>query len=301
MERIRKERNMEDAYVLQLKNRKFSEFYLCYCGYAKCEPLHSFGPAVRPNYIIHLILGGKGRYTVGDTVYELEAGQGFLIEPEVQTFYQADDEAPWSYVWIGFDGTRAKEYLSDIGLCGGRKVFRCSRTGELKSLLIDILKRNTYSVENEFLRESFLYSFFAVLSGGVKAEGMTEDERTENIYVQKALEFIQNNYHYGIQVSEVADYVGVTRGYLHTLFTKELEQSPQDYLINFRITRAAELLAVTELSVEGVAQSCGYLDPLVFSKLFKKRMGRTPSAYRKADREHRKKELTQKKERLDTL
>ena len=156
-------------------------------------------------------------------------------------------------------------------------------------------------MENEFLRESFLYSFFAVLSGGVKAEGMTEDERTENIYVQKALEFIQNNYHYGIQVSEVADYVGVTRGYLHTLFTKELEQSPQDYLINFRITRAAELLAVTELSVEGVAQSCGYLDPLVFSKLFKKRMGRTPSAYRKADREHRKKELTQKKERLDTL
>ena len=86
---------MEDAYVLQLKNRKFSEFYLCSCGYAKCAPLHSFGPAVRPNYIIHLILGGKGRYTVGDTVYELEAGQGFLIEPEVQTFYQADDEAQW--------------------------------------------------------------------------------------------------------------------------------------------------------------------------------------------------------------
>ena len=81
---------MEDAYVLTLKNRKFSEFYLCYCGYAKCEPLHSFGPAVRPNYLIHLILDGKGVYQIGDTKYELSKGQGFLIEPEVQTFYQAN-------------------------------------------------------------------------------------------------------------------------------------------------------------------------------------------------------------------
>ena len=52
---------MEDAYVLQLSDRKFSDLYLCYCGYAKCEPLHSFGPAVRSNYLIHYILEGKCR------------------------------------------------------------------------------------------------------------------------------------------------------------------------------------------------------------------------------------------------
>ena len=62
---------MEDAYVLTLKNRKFSEFYLCYCGYAKCEPLHSFGPAVRPNYLIHLILEGKG--SLSDRRYAVRA------------------------------------------------------------------------------------------------------------------------------------------------------------------------------------------------------------------------------------
>lgn len=98
---------MEDAYVLQLRNRNFSDFYLCFCGYAKCEPLHNFGPAVRPNYLIHLILEGKGKYIVDNNRYELEAGQGFLIEPEIQTFYEADKENPWTYLWIGFAGTRA--------------------------------------------------------------------------------------------------------------------------------------------------------------------------------------------------
>lgn len=43
---------MEHAYVKQLSDRKFRELYLCFCGYAKCQPLHSFGPAVRPNYIL---------------------------------------------------------------------------------------------------------------------------------------------------------------------------------------------------------------------------------------------------------
>ena len=56
---------MENANVLQLKNRKFPDFYLCYCGYSECERLHSFGPAVRPNYILHYIVKGKGIYQVG--------------------------------------------------------------------------------------------------------------------------------------------------------------------------------------------------------------------------------------------
>ena len=201
---------MENSYVLQAKNRKFSEFYLCYCGYARCEPLHSFGPAVRPNYLIHLILDGKGIFRVGEVQYELGAGQGFLIEPEIQTFYQADKDSPWTYLWIGFGGSRAQEYLRDIGLGNGSGIFRCAETDSLKHMLIDILKKNTYTVENDFYRESFLYSFFAVLSGSIEGENISREE-TENIYVREALEYIQNNYHYGIRVSDISDYVGISR------------------------------------------------------------------------------------------
>ena len=114
---------MEDAYVLQLSDRKFSDLYLCYCGYARCEPLHSFGPAVRSNYLIHYILDGKGSYRAGGRRYDLKAGQGFLIEPGTQIFYEADEKEPWTYLWIGFHGQRAEEYLKDAGLGGGQLIF----------------------------------------------------------------------------------------------------------------------------------------------------------------------------------
>ena len=113
---------MEDSYVLKVKERQFSDLYLCFCGYADCSAGHSFGPAVRPNYIIHYIMKGRGSYTVDGIRYELEEGQGFLIQPGVQTFYQADESTPWSYLWVGFDGARAEEYMQGLGLGESRPI-----------------------------------------------------------------------------------------------------------------------------------------------------------------------------------
>ena len=85
------------------------------CGYSTTAPLHSFGPAVRPHYLIHFILNGKGIFQKGDKTYHLETGQGFFIEPDELTFYQADAKEPWEYLWVGFNGTMVPELLKQIG------------------------------------------------------------------------------------------------------------------------------------------------------------------------------------------
>ena len=56
--------------------------------------------------------------------------------------------------------------------------------------------------------------------------------------------------------------------------------SPQQYLANFRLSMASEMLAVTAYPIESVALSCGYQDPLVFSKAFKRKYQITPKGYR---------------------
>lgn len=278
---------MEDSYVLQLQDRKFKDIYLMSCGYAKCDPLHSFGPAVRPNYIIHFVLDGHGKYQVGDEVYELSAGQGFLIEPEVLTFYQADAKDPWTYLWIGFNGDKAREFMKDIGLNSQKLIFRSQHADKLKDIVIRMLKNNTYSVTSQFILEGLLYTFLSVLTQDIEISFSSEKER-ENLYIRKAIEYIQNTYSNNIKVTDIASYVCINRSYLYTLFQKNIGMSPQEYLANYRLTRAAELLDVTDLPIGSVAMSCGYRDPLVFSKAFKGKKGMSPSQYRKKSRDAQK-------------
>ena len=100
--------------------------------------------------------------------------------------------------------------------------------------------------------------------------------------MEKAVEFIRNNYSNEILVSDIARYVCINRSYLYTLFQKYLHTSPQNYLSSCRITRALELLSYTDLSIETVAFSCGYRNAEVFTKAFRQKQGMTPSAYRKS-------------------
>ena len=112
------------------------------------------------------------------------------------------------------------------------------------------------------------------------------------------MEFIQRNYCDPIKVTDVADYVCINRSYLYTLFENTLGMSPQQFLSTYRLTRAAEMLLLPQLPVESIALSCGYSDPLVFTKAFKQMKGMSPSVYR---REMQKDENLHNRERLRQL
>ncbi len=291
---------MEDAYVLQLSNRKFSELYLSFCGYSKCEPLHSFGPAVRPDYVIHYILKGKGRYHVGDTRYLLETGQGFLIEPNALTFYQADADDPWEYLWVGFNGTNVREYLRDVGLNSEQLVFCSDHGAELKHTVVEMLKDPTGSISSQYMRQGLLYSFFAILSKDINIS-VPLDSDGKNIHIMRAVEYVRNNYFDSIRVTDIAKYVCVDRTYLYELFRRYLNVSPQEYLTNYRLTRAAELLTLTDLTMNEIALSCGYQNAYSFGKAFKAKRGIAPAKYREKNRSERKEYLESHRDTLEKI
>ena len=99
---------MEKAYKLEFFGEKKGNLFVNCCGMSKTEPLHCFGPAIKPHYVIHFVLSGKGMFSIGNKEYLLEQGYGFVIPPDELTFYQADEQNPWTYVWIGFNGSMAE-------------------------------------------------------------------------------------------------------------------------------------------------------------------------------------------------
>ena len=208
---------METSWTLPVPKHKFSDLYLCFCGYEACQPFHSYGPAVRPNYVIHYIISGKGIFTIGNRTYRLTAGQGFFLMPNVRTYYEADADDPWTYLWIGFDGEKAASYVQELGLSEEHPVYQCNFSGELQSLLFQMQKHNTYDTSDQYLLEGCLYQFFSILSREITLADPSARE-SGNLYVEKAVEFIRNNYSNEILVSDIARYVCINRSYLYTCF-----------------------------------------------------------------------------------
>ena len=122
---------------------RFVDFSIYQFGWERCDPNHSYGPAVRNHYLFHYIISGKGMLESSDSekqthYYRLHAGQGFLICPTQINHYHADAEEPWEYTWIEFDGLRVKEALDLAGLSINQPVFRAA-THEGRDALRDLM------------------------------------------------------------------------------------------------------------------------------------------------------------------
>ena len=64
------------------------------------------------------------------------------------------------------------------------------------------------------------------------------------------------------------------------IFKNKLKKGPQAYLIEYRMSKAAQLLATTELSVNEIGNAVGYPNQLHFSRAFKSVYGVSPTQYK---------------------
>ena len=273
---------MEKAYKLSFETLPDEGLVVANCGCSQTEPLHSFGPALKPNYVIHFILDGKGVFSIGGEKYELESGSGFLIPPGELAFYQADEKEPWTYIWVGFGGSKAQQYINEIGLSSHIPIFHSNEHEALYACVKDMMEHSTYGVVNELRRVGQLYVFLSMIT---KENTVEKEVEKDNQYVKRAIEFIQSNYHIPIKISDVAEYVCINRSYLYSLFQETIQISPQQFLSRYRITKAAELLLTSSLSIESICYSVGYKDSFVFTKAFKQITGMSPTMYRKEKKE----------------
>ena len=253
------------------------------CGFEDCASGHSWGPAVRDHYIVHYVLSGKGIFNVGGNTYKLDKYDGFLICPDTPVFYQADDEEPWSYSWVGFQGLKAENYLAQAGLDKHNPIFRYDRDVFLTECLNKMIGAKAMSKGREIYMLGLLYEFLSQLidmAGYNDSCGKLENRKED--YVRKAVEFIRMNYWRKLSISEAARHVGLDRSYLYLLFNEYLRTSPHDFLINFRMEKACSFMKNSSLSIGDISRSVGYEDPLLFSKIFKKVKGVSPRDYRKS-------------------
>ena len=264
-----------------MNSKKISEqsaLAVYFCDMEHCEPGHAFGPAIRPHYLLHVILDGKGIYQKDGKTYHLEKGSAFLIPPMESTFYQADTEDPWSYAWVGFDGKSCKEILEQT-VFADSCIFT-SDSDEEKEQVIHCMKD---------LLESFCTSWktplnplgnlLLLLSCMSHPHAIAKEDYSAQ-YFRKAKEYIENNYTYPIRISDIARFVGIDRTYLYKIFMEQSSLSPKQYLLQHRLRIATQMLCNSSYTITEIAFSCGFKDAPAFSNYFKKYVGYTPRDFR---------------------
>lgn len=95
-------------------------------------------------------------------------------------------------------------------------------------------------------------------------------------YTEFVKEYVAQNYMHKISFLELAKVAHVSRGYLSSLFKKDVGCGFPEYLVKFRINKAAEILQKENVSLMEVANMVGYKDYAQFSKMFKKYKGHPP-------------------------
>lgn len=246
---------------------------LNFCGFETCAPGHSFGPAVRDHFLIHCILSGQGVFQAEGKTYPLEAGQGFLILPGQVTCYTADSEQPWRYCWAGFSGSEAPRWMDYCGLSIFQPICCFGSIPEMEDC-VRRMERNEQSVCSPLISLARLCDFLALLHS-------EQGPRPVRPVFETAADYMAQNYSYPLAIEQVAGYAGVSRSHLFRIFKRETGLSPQEYLLQIRLNRAAELLKKPGLRVMEAMYSCGFSDPAHFSRQFKRRFGAPPSVYRK--------------------
>ena len=266
-------------------NDNFVDLGLFQFGWEKCAPAHSFGPAARNHYLFHYVLSGTGTLMADDSkgvtqTYSIKSMQGFMIFPNQITTYVADHDLPWEYVWIEFDGLRVKSILDTIGLSLDKPVYHARN----KNLRKDMANEMLYIARNKdaspFHLIGHLYLFLDYLMRSAADEQMESGGKLRDFYIHEALTYIEHNFQNDITIEDIASVCGLNRTYFGKIFKDSIGKTPQEFLLSFRMAKAAELLKLTSLSIGDIGNAVGYQNAPHFSRAFKNIYGIPPREWR---------------------
>lgn len=269
-------------------NENFVDLSLYQYGMEQCPPAYSFGPATRNHYLFHYVLSGTGRLMANDSrgishEYQIRSGEGFMIFPRQINTYIADTKLPWEYVWIEFDGMRAREIIETAGLSPDHPVYHAAYKDLRENMKDEMLYIAEHHDAPPFHLMGHLYLFIDYLSRSSSSKIATSG-RVRDFYIKEALNYIEQNFQNDISVENIASFCGLNRTYFGRIFKETVGKSPQQFLLSYRMAKAAELLKLTELTINDVGNAVGYPNQLHFSRAFKNVYGLSPREWRNKNR-----------------
>jgi AraC-like DNA-binding protein len=224
-------------------------------------------------YGLHVVTRGTGWIETGRRPrprLPIRAPAAFWLFPGLVHTYRPTGTG-WSVTWVLFDGPAAPEYEA-LGLL--------DRAAPVVPL-----------VEAEPVRTLFQELFTTVrareplfeVAAGTSVHRLIQavDAAGRRVHVSRAVCELDEHALEPISLREHARRIGLSEHELREEVRGATGSTPKDYILRLRLNAAKDLLATTDRSVAQIAQAVGYDDPAYFTRLFTRRVGRSPTAFRR--------------------
>ncbi|RKJ70981.1 AraC family transcriptional regulator [Butyricicoccus sp. 1XD8-22] len=219
---------------------------------------------------------GEARFSLNGVPYFIDANTivhaGAGMDLEIKTF-----EEDFTYVVIHYHLIHAEgEFTSFINKHFSIEIDNMDKILEIIQQLLNKNMNPDYFSQFE-LKVLFMNLLQAIVNGARNSQYNFTLQQ-----VTKISDYFHTHYEEDVSISEVADMFDIDRRRISYLFEKITGLTPIQYLTRYRISKAKELLTISELTVSEISEAVGYQDSFYFSRVFKNLTNLSPSQYRKA-------------------
>ncbi|MBR3234025.1 MAG: helix-turn-helix domain-containing protein [Atopobiaceae bacterium] len=229
----------------------------------------------KDSYLLFYTFDGAGYVRQNKRTVTVGHGQMLLMDCRTPQAYGTSPKADrWYHIWAHVGGAGVAATARRLGLPALTPIsVPSSRVQPYLDTILERLERDSV-IDGELVG----LAVHGLLSSMLIAR--SRDEIPQDSPVVLAQNYIARHYGERITVDDLARAAAVSTSYLTRLFRQQMETSPHDYLLRYRITRAKQLLTETDLSIGAIAKQVGFTSESNFSYRFSRLCDTTPRAYR---------------------
>lgn len=235
---------------------------------------------ILPEYQILYITEGSGTLETRDNKYSLNKGAIMIISPGKWHRYKPLKRSGWLESYIGFDGRFAKHILNSEQMKPNLPVIHCG----LKEEIIDSFHKVFELTQKEKpgyqqVAAGEVIKLIGTISSHIKNKDFSG--KPIEAIIETARFTIHEQLNKEINFRELAEQNNIGYSYFRKMFKKYTGISPGQYHLQQRISKAKDLIVTTDKSIKEIAWETGFESIYYFSRVFKDKLERTPTEYRK--------------------
>ncbi|WP_309119989.1 AraC family transcriptional regulator [Paenibacillus sp.] len=232
-------------------------------------------------YILMLCVGGAGWIQVGEEKRKaVRKYDVVVLPPGIRHRYGASEEHPWSIYWIHFQGESARDFVDLLPLAG----HTLQVSGEDAVLLIEwfqpcfeLLSRQGYSLAHCLFANQQLQQMLSFLAMQHAPGGDNVSKET----VERSIRYMTLNLGANLSLRQLSEQANLSRSHYSAVFKRVTGASPLHYFTKLKMQQACTYLDLSAWSAKEIGAKLGYGDSLYFSRVFRKEIGMSPTAYRR--------------------